>query len=99
MKEIRNLKGEVVRVEVSYGEKWWHLSASTWCLVLGGVLLIVGCFPMDWLLALSRVLDPRMWPWELYVLVLTVTAYLLLCWWIHRIGAITMKTRKNMPST
>lgn len=41
-KRIGNLKGEVVRVEVSYGEKWWHLSASTRCLVLSEFPLIRG---------------------------------------------------------
>ena len=38
MKEIRNLKGEVVRTETSYGDRWWHFSASTWSLLFGAVL-------------------------------------------------------------
>lgn len=30
MKEIRNFKGEVVQREVSYGDRWWHLSREVW---------------------------------------------------------------------
>ncbi|MGI5831647.1 MAG: hypothetical protein ACOX6D_03835 [Thermoguttaceae bacterium] len=85
MKVIRNLKGEIVRVETSYGEKWWHLSASTWMLILGLLLLIVAGFvPSETLAAVPRVFNIKLWPWELVVLIPTIACYSFGCWRIYR---------------
>ena len=80
MKEIRNLKGEVVRTETSYGDRWWHLSASTWSLLFGAVLLVIGySVSSESLGAASRIFDVRRWPHELFFLIPAVAAYLFWC--------------------
>ena len=85
MKEIRNLKGEVVRTETSYGDRWWHLSASTWSLLFGAVLLVIGySVSSESLGAASRIFDVRRWPHELFFLVPAIAAYLFWCWRISR---------------
>ena len=85
MKEIRNLKGEVVRTETSYGDRWWHFSDSTWSLVSGAVLLIIGCsVSSESFVAALRIFDVRLWPYELFVLIPVVAGYLFWCWRICR---------------
>lgn len=80
MREVKNLKGEVVKVEPEYGEKWWHLSGSTWFLIAGLLLLNIGFFvKIDLLLSILRLLDIRIWPWEVLVLVPVLAGFLLWC--------------------
>ncbi|MGI5832202.1 MAG: hypothetical protein ACOX6D_06680 [Thermoguttaceae bacterium] len=85
MKEIRNFRGEIVRVESEYGEKWWHLSASTWGFLLGLGFLLLGFFmPTSVLVAVLRVFDVRIWTWEHFVLFSVIAGYLFVCWGLYR---------------
>ncbi len=85
MREIRNFKGEVVRTETSYGDRWWHFSESTWSLLFGAVLLIIGCsISSETLGAVSRIFDVRLWRFGLLVLIPVVFGYLFGCWRICR---------------
>ncbi len=85
MKEIRNLKGEIVRVETSYGDRWWHFSSSTLSLAFGVILLIVGSLvSAESLVAAFRAFNVRLWPYELFILIPVIAGYLFACWRICR---------------
>lgn len=67
MNEIRNFKGEVVGDDVQ-SRGWWRLSPSTGLLIIGLVLLNVGCFVDAGLIDRAfRAFDVRLWPWWYFV--------------------------------
>ena len=85
MKEIKNLKGEIVKVDDSDEERWWQLSASTWLLILGLILLNVGCFVKPTLLdSMIQLLDVRLWHWECVVSLFFLAGILFQFWRIRR---------------
>ena len=85
MPEIRNLKGEVVKIVPEPGEGRLRLSGSTWFLIIGLILVNLGFFvKFDFLLSALRVFDIRLWPWEVFVLVPLIAAFFYQCWRIHR---------------
>ena len=80
-KPIRNLKGEIVDY-VGGGDTrpWWHLSTSTWLLIVGLVILNVGCFfDVTALDHLFHLLDVRQWPWWYFPLLLADIALIWRC--------------------
>ncbi|MGI5832188.1 MAG: hypothetical protein ACOX6D_06605 [Thermoguttaceae bacterium] len=87
MKEIKNFKGEIVKVESSDGENWWRLSSSAWLwlLISGLILFNIGCFVKPSLIdSLLHFLDMRLWPWELFVIILVGAGFSFQCWRICR---------------
>ncbi len=82
MREIKNFKGEIVKIESSYGDKWWHPSGSTWFLISG---LVLGIFAnLSFSPSILNILDPRCWPWEIFVLIPLLAAFLYQCGRIYR---------------
>lgn len=62
MKEIRNLKGEIVKTEAAYGGRWWHLSSETWILLCGIAILAATFFLLiAWFNAAFHFFDIRYW--------------------------------------
>ena len=85
MKEIRNLKGEIVKTEAAYGERWWHLSFESWILLCGIAILAATFFlPIAWFNAAFHFFDIRDWTWRHLLLVVAVAAYAVGCWHIWR---------------
>ena len=61
-------------------EPWWKFGPATWMLILGLVLLNVGCFLrptlLDTLIAgLFHLLDFRTWPWWYFLCLIAVLAF------------------------
>lgn len=80
-REIRNLKGEIVREEPGEGA-WWKFSAGTWLLIAGLVLFNIGCFVNPSILdGLFRSLDVRLWPWW-YFIPLTILIVFAARWYV-----------------
>ncbi len=85
MKEIRNFKGEIVKTEAAYGERWWHLSSETWMFLSGIVILTVTLLlPAAWFNAALHSLDVRVWTWRHFVLAAAAAGYAAGCWHIRR---------------
>ncbi len=85
MREIRNLKGEVVKTVPDGGEGRFRLSVSTWFLILGLVLINAGLFvKVDFVLSAFKIFDIRLWPWEVFVLVPLLAAFLYQCARIYK---------------
>ena len=85
MKEIRNLKGEIVGTKAAYGDRWWHFSSESWILLCGIVILAVTFFlPIGWFNAAFRFFDIRDWTWRHLLLVTLAVGYAIGCWHIVR---------------
>ena len=85
MPEIRNLKGEIIKIEPDDGGKYLHFSASVWFLIIGIILVSLGLFvDLNFVLSILRIFDFRLWPWEVFVLVPLVAVFFYQCWRIYR---------------
>lgn len=85
MKEIKNLKGETVRVEPSEDNTRWRLSVSTWILLAGLIFFNIGCFVRPMFLdGVLQALDVRLWPWEVILFLFVIAGILFQCGRIRR---------------
>ncbi|MGL6193298.1 MAG: hypothetical protein ACRC2T_00580 [Thermoguttaceae bacterium] len=81
LKEVRNLKGELVP-DIDPDARWYHLSASTWMLLGGLFIFNIGCFVNPGIIdTIFRSLDVRLWPWW-YFLALGLVLIFSIKWYI-----------------
>ena len=85
MREIRNLKGEIVRIE-SRSSGWWHkLPCEVWFVLLGLILLAFGyAVPAKAMSVFLHFFDLRVWTWLHLLLFTTVASYAVGCWLVWR---------------
>ena len=85
MKEIRNLKGEVVKIDRSDEKRPLRLSGSSWLLISGLILLGAGCFvKLPLIESVIHLCDVRLWPWELFVIIAAAAGLSFPYWRIYR---------------
>ena len=67
------MESQIEEKPESNAERWYRLSAETWCLVGGLVLLNIGCFVNPYLIdCLFRLADFRFWHWGDFAVLLLI---------------------------
>lgn len=85
MGEIRNFKGEVVRIESSSGDRCRHFFAENWVVILGVLFLLLGfSVPAQAVTPVLQFFDIRTWTWRHLLLVSLIVGYIVGCWQIFR---------------
>lgn len=85
MREIRNFKGEVVRVENETDDRWWHIPREVMLVVLGSLFYLLGLNePAKAVRSILRFFDIRDWTWRHLLLVSVTAGFLFSCWRIKR---------------
>ncbi len=85
MKEIRNFKGEIVQTKGPAGRRWFRLSGEVWGMLLGLLVMTLGCLvPPRFMAAFLRLFDVRFWSWPHPLVFSALICYAVGCWHIYR---------------